>query len=623
MIDLHDLLDIWDDRRLAQGPFIERMREIKQHYEGDVVLPLPELDRSEKAAVANLFIMGIDHHGMRISSVPPNVFFPPDRPGFKHHDEIAHKRKQAGMGMWEASEMEIKDGRRARWFVAYATSPVVIKPDRKIRGPRWHLRDPLSSYPAPTSDPDDMLPDDTIFAYTRTWGWLKHHHPEAADTVRRYEHVERDDECTVIEYIDAEEIVLAVVGERFDRGHGGQPRLTRDGTPYYSKRSGLYVPAHSSKILGTEEIVELTRIRNRADRPLSVHPGRITLDSPQGQFDGMIGMFQMQAKLQALEINAVARDVYPDVWLVQRQNEQAKVIRYANGITGVVGIVEGGDLTTINEQPGYMTNQTIDRLERNMRVESAIAPEFGGESGNNIRTGRRGNSILEAVVDFPVAEAQKVLARSKAHEFQTAIAVDKAYFGSAKKSFYVSWKGARGHVDYTPNEIWTSDAVVVEYPQPGTDVNGLGIAAGQRVGQKSLSIQSFMEMDPMVKDPTREYQRIVAEDLDRAGLMALQTRASNGEIPEIDLARMKELILQGMSWEQAVKKVDEETRERQSTTVDPAAPGSPEAMPGLANPGVGAEVGVAEPPTIPDLGALMGSLRRPHMKLDIEQGAVA
>ena len=76
--------------------------------------------------------------------------------------------------------------------------------------------------------------------------------------------------------------------------------------------------------------------------------------------------------------------------------------------------------------PGYKTDVALDRLERQERLEGAIPAEFGGESGTNIRTGRRGESILSATVDFRVQEAQEIFASSLVEEDKIAIAIEKA-----------------------------------------------------------------------------------------------------------------------------------------------------------------------------------------------------
>src|SRR5689334_6741180 len=110
---------MWRDRRTTHGPVIERMREIRDAYGGDLVVPLPELDASERSAVANLFQSGLDQMGMRIASTLPNVLYPPTRPGIEVQEERARVRTRATVGWWEANGMNLKMRRRARHLIGY------------------------------------------------------------------------------------------------------------------------------------------------------------------------------------------------------------------------------------------------------------------------------------------------------------------------------------------------------------------------------------------------------------------------------------------------------------------------------------------------------------------------
>ena len=61
-------------------------------------------------------------------------------------------------------------------------------------------------------------------------------------------------------------------------------------------------------------IVELERVPNPLGQTPVVCAQRISLDGAQGQFDGILGMYQMQARLMALEVIAVQKGVFPDTW---------------------------------------------------------------------------------------------------------------------------------------------------------------------------------------------------------------------------------------------------------------------------------------------------------------------
>lgn len=585
-----DILEVFHERKSRHGQVASRMRDIRDAYNGDVVIPLPELERNERPAVANLTAMGLDQIGARIASTVPDPRYPTRGPGQREQRRSRDKR-QATLGWWEGNTMDLKLGRRARHLVGYGISPVLIRPDFRRGYPRWEIKDPLATYPAPSADPDDPCVDDVIFAVKRSLSWLRRRYPEAMSILAKPQECDGDHRFEVLEYADGAELVTVVVGQ------------TDDDTP---------IPFSLPGAKG-RPVVELQRLVNRAGVCPAVVPGRINLDRRMGQFDGMIGMHQMQARLFALEAIAVEKGIFPDQWIVARQNETPDIVAVPDGRRGQVGIVKGGDLRDVNLQPGYQTFPTIDRLERAQRLTGGIPAEFGGESATNVRTGRRGENILSATIDFGIQEAQRVLSASMAAENVRAVAVDKGYHDTAK-SFYVSWHKAKGHVDYKPSELFDTDHNVVSYAHAGTDVNGLVVSGGQRVGMGTLSKRGFMEMDPLIDDPEAEADRIVAESLEFALLQSVQAQASQGAIPPADLARIMQLVREDQEdLAGAVERAQREAQERQAQMVQASAP---EAQPGLALPGAGAEMTpIPEEPLGPspeNLSRLLASLRRPQ-----------
>jgi hypothetical protein len=125
----------------------------------------------------------------------------------------------------------------------------------------------------------------------------------------------------------------------------------------------------------------------------------------------------------------------------------------------------------------------------------------------------------------------------------------------------------------------------------------------------TMSKRSFMTIDPLVDDPEFEHDAVIAEQLEQALLASIQQQASEGIIPPADLARIMELVANDqMELAEAVDKVQKEAQERQATEVDPM---SPEAQPGLALPGMGAEAMPAPgggPQQAPPLAELLGAL---------------
>jgi hypothetical protein len=286
-----DIVQIFNDRRNARGPLIGAMERLQAHYNGEIIVPLPEMDRDEQSAVSNNIVTGVDAYGQRIASVTPMITCPPLNPRLKGSQDKADTRRKVYYGWWEQNKMGLILRQRARWLVGYASAPVVIKPDMTRGIPRWEERNPLTVYPAPSSRAWEMCPEDCIVAVTRTLREVKAMWPDKWRLVADPD-TPLDTRFTILEYSDPElraSILLAptdLYQTRAFRGHPG--------------------------------FVELAAVQNRIGMCNVVAPGRITLDRLAGQFDQLVGPYRMRAKLMAMELLAAEAGVFPDTYLVTR-----------------------------------------------------------------------------------------------------------------------------------------------------------------------------------------------------------------------------------------------------------------------------------------------------------------
>lgn len=581
MKTVEEIVDLYKERRDALGPVLQQMIEVRRLANGDVIVPLSELDRTTRSSVANLFVTGLEQMSMRSASTLASVYFPALREGQDRSMKLARDRKRAMEAMWAQNRMQQKDRRRYRHYYAYASAPVFLKPNFDKRLVEWHVRNPLDTFAAPVTDPDNPVPDNCIFTYNRTYRWLMQNYGPVLDGTLRVGEPKWDDMFVILEYVCDNEIVTCVLGtEKEKNSYTGQ---------FYQGAS----------------VVELSRIPNRTGMPLVVIPQRVGLDRQHGQFDGVIGMYYTRARLQALTEIAIERGIFPDEYLIARPGENPEVIQIADGKTGQLGVVKGGDIQQLQQNPGYKTDVALDRLERQERLEGAIPAEFGGESGTNIRTGRRGDSILSATVDFRVQESQDIFASSLMEEDKIAIAIEKTYWGNSAKSFFIPGMGG-GIKDYTPNKLWETDFHYVAYSASGSDVNSLVVTLGQTLGVGLISKESAREAHPMIADPELERDRIVAESIEQALLSSIQAQAAdpNGPYQPDDLAYIATQVQANkMTLAQAIQAAQKRAQERQAT---PAPAGAPETMPGLAMPGMGAEQPMGS--AAPSLEGLLGQL---------------
>jgi hypothetical protein len=585
MISPEEIVQLYHARRKTLAPRLARMNELRQAYCGELEIPLPELDRTERPMVANLIAQGLDGTAQRISTTLPNVTCPPTRAGFDNSEQRAEQRRNVIYGWWTMNKLSKIQRRRARWLVGYSSAPVIIRPDPVRSIPKWQERNPLTALPPPG---DDLDPPNMIFSFRKSLAWLRAIYPESIaglDLGKPSNEVSPDTEFTVVEYADYDCIAQIVLGAAPDQSTSSS----------YAQPMGVPRPGRPW--------AEIEWHPNLAGICPVVNPTRISLDDPVGQFDGLIGLYWWQSKLMALGGIAAQRDVFPDEWLEERANEVGAIEVEADGQQGIRGLVKGGQIRSTHAPPGQQTMGMINVMERNMRLSGGIPAEMTGESPTNIRTARRGAQVLSSAIDFTIQEAQEIFEASLEEENVRAIAIDKAYFGAQTKSFYFSWNNTKGRGSYVPNDTFETDENQVRYSFPGADINELIVGGGQRLGMKTMSNHRFMELDPLIEDPEFEHQRIISEGLEQGTLQSLLQGIASSQIPPSDAARISQLVLEKQKplWE-AIQIAQKEAQQRQATTGPPGspeapvAPGSPEAQPGLAAPGAGAEAGTIQPP---------------------------
>lgn len=576
---LDEIAQLLQDRQSKRSGFIHTMQAVRDNYNGDVIIPMPEMDKAEKPAVANLIKTGLDQTAMRIASTMPSLYYPPLEDGNNASEKRARVRTQANAGWWEVNNLNLQMRRRARLLIGYSSAPVMIRPDLKWGFARWDIKNPLDVFTPENDDPGNFTPDDIITTFTRNRAWLKNRYPDA-EAALKSKNPKPGDKIMLAEYNDADVTVLMAISDAKDN--------------LYEQLAG--VPR-----------VELERIPNRAGICLAVNPSLISLDKPMGQFDSLLGMYELQAKLMALEVIAVERGIFPDTYLVSRPNEIGKFVSGPHdGRTGNVNIVTGGAVDVRSPVPSQATGQMIDRMERAQRIGGGTPADMTGESASNVRTGKRGDAIMSATIDFNIQEAQEIFSASLEAENKRAVAIAKTYFGNEKKSFYISTQNFKGSVDYVPNRDFETDNNIVTYSHSGADANALIVGLGQRKGLGMISTETAMQIDPMIADPAKEKDRVIAEQLENTLLQSIQAQAQQGIIPPADLAAIAGYVkTDKLTLAQAVAKVHADAQKRQAT----AAPaGAPETMPGLGAPGQGAEQPAASPTAAPTIASVLSSL---------------
>lgn len=589
-----EIIHLYRQRLNFYGPLHQKMKMVQSIYNGTMEIPLPDMEENTMPSVPNLLAQGVDQMAGRITSVIPSVNFASMKPGVRSSDRRALVASRTISGWWQEDRLPMKMKQRGRHQIAYGMSPVVIRWNQKDSRPTWQVRHPLETFPSTDIIPGHLSPTDCIFAYRRSVAWLqqKGYGPQLGALTGNY-NMPADASILLLEYVNKDITHMIATGYR---------------TP--DQYNMIDIDVTGMQLRGvTLEYYE----NNTGDECPVVIPMRITLDTAGGQFDNMIGMYYQQSKLMALEVIAVEKGIFPDTYLVSRPGEVGRFLDGPHdGRTGMVNIIAGGDIREIVSSPGYLTNPTIDRLERNQRVTAGIPAEFGGESGGNIRTGRRGDAVLSAVIDYPVAEAQQTFAYALEEENEIAIELAKKWAGNEKRTIYVGTGNSARPVTYIPNETFATSEHVVSYPAAGSDLNSLIIGIGQRVGLGIMSKQTASTLDPYIDNPELEHDTIIAEGLEQALMAGIQQQAASGAIPPLVVAKVMKLVQDDrLELAEALNKVTEEAMKEKEA--EQAAMETPESLTADATLSAmaGPQAAIQGPnPSQQNLGALLSTLRR-------------
>jgi hypothetical protein len=555
MKTVDEILSLYKQRVSFYGPVQSRMKMIQSIYNGTMEVPLPDMEQNAMPSSPNLLAAGVDQMAGRITSVTPSIAFSSYNPGVRKYDRIAQAASRTIGGWWQSDRMSMKMKQRGRHLIAYGMSPVVVRWDYEEKRPTWQVRHPLETYPSTDIIPGRITPTDCIFAYRRSVAWMRSMgYEDRLYSLMGRGDMPNDASVLLIEYVDAGSTQMVMAGYKTTDPYAAPFEMVSGGSSFKG--------------------ILLEQYPNMSDGCPVVIPMRITLDTAAGQFDNMIGMYYQQAKLMALEVIAVEKGIFPDTYLVSRQGEIGRFLDGPHdGRTGMVNIIAGGDIRDIQSQPGYLTNPTIDRLERNQRVTAGIPAEFGGESSTGIRTGRRGDAVLSAVIDYPVAEAQEAFAFALEQENEVAIGLAKSWDGNNKRTIYIGTGNSFSPVTYVANETFITTEHVVAYPATGSDLNSLIIGIGQRVGLGIMSKQTAANLDPYVDNPEVEHDRIIAESLEQALVASIQQQASSGSLPPLVLSKIMQLVRDDkMEIAEALNKVTEDAMKEQKSKAEAETP---------------------------------------------------
>ena len=594
---MESIISIMRQRRSQDSILIRQMIEIRDRYNGDVVLPVPDVDQSPTLDIPTprLISMAVDGHAMRAASTKPTIKTPYLNAAKAESRKAAEIRRKVLYSKWNDSQMDIKLYRWYRQMAAYGTAALIVIPDDREGKAKIELRDSLTTYPELRDPSDIRSPKNVGFIYGRSIDWIVSHFPGSNDFFYNAANKEWDTLWDVVEWIDEHEVVIGVLGPRM-------PAYSpQDARPY--GYGGF----------------ELARWENRAGIVPVVCPRRVTLDRVMGQMSTMVDTVDLYARMTALELLAAERHVFPDIVMMSDTNQQARLVsgNWKDGRTGEVNIVDGarGVQYLTAGEPGFIP-QVLEKLEDTIRQSGGASDLYGGDNPGGLRTGRALQQMGSFSIDPGVQESQKVAEKALSCILECALEVEKAYYPNKKHVSFTGLQGDDEVIEYKPSEV-DSSICSVTYPLPGADISQMSVAVSQLVGAGLASEHTGRVIHPLISDADQEEKLINIEKVQSAVLAGFGQQVAAGQVPLPDSVRVLELLRSGKTIEESINTAQEEAQKRQASQAPPPGEGqatSPGEQPGLAMPGMGVEQNPAIPPPSASLQNLHGitqALRQP------------
>jgi hypothetical protein len=601
MRSFDEICFVTEGMRLSDGPLKRQMQDVRARYNGDWVLPVPDVEGAPHLPPLTpaLIADAVDNIALAAGGIMPFIHCPPIDAGKQtgvRSREFADIRSKALKATWFENNMKLVMRRAYRQLAGYATTCFVVLPDFETGVPMVRLRDPLSAYPEP-KDPEDLtLPNYVAFVYGKSGHWIAKNYPESTNIVNDRD---LDEMWDLVEWVDAEHVVVGIIGPR--------NKLWND-TPEY--------------LMGAR--MELRRWANKAGVVTAVIPHRVTLDRVASQVANICGITDLMAKLMALDIIATEKSIFPDTYIIGKAGQAPTLVggKWKDGRDGDVNVILDADAVgQLRATPDPNNKATMDRLERNARVSTSNVPQFGGETYGALRTGRGIDALGGMAVDPKVQELQEIMEVAGRHLNEAIFATYEGYHPRKQFSLYTGGTGAGGVVEFQPSTHFESRQNAVNYAVPGADVQGTTVNLGQLLGTKAISLTTFRSKHPWIDDPDAEARLRTEEDLEEAVMIGFLEQVRSGAIPLIDAVNVESYVRAGNDIIQAILQADEDARARQAALppTPPAADNQmampPGMQPGLSMPGMGAEAGLGPggeplPPNIPPPEPSQGNFRK-------------
>lgn len=329
-------------------------------------------DTTSYLPVANLMLSGLERQAQRIGILPAVRVDPPMRRRENESDRRGAEKRERIIETYDRwSNLQIQQPQAARWLLGYGFVPYVVSDSIDSKSgqpfPNVEIRDPYNVSTAPWSmgqQPEDML--------------IQHIIPE-----RRLKQMYPGRGFRRRAAISGGAVLLdrgsyTGEGNAFSGSNWANPQ--NDGIEVWEYFS---VAGRTMFVPETRDILTFVPTPENVSRPFHIAK-RFSFDRLVGQFDHMIGLMGMMARLNILAFISVMDDVFAETNVIGDMLGP----EYVRGRFGVNTFTQGTRIEKGTGTSSFEAFQQIDRVERQARLVGAYPVTDDAQSPNSFVTGQ-------------------------------------------------------------------------------------------------------------------------------------------------------------------------------------------------------------------------------------------
>ena len=340
----------------------------------------------------NMLQSGIDRLAQKISGVPQVRVDVPNEVDSARAKNRAEKLERIVTSYDEKQNLNLQLAQAARWLPGYGFCAWVISTKRDANGyyyPSAELRDPYDTFPGnfgPDQKPRELAVVRRVPRYK-----LAQIYPEFAKEILKQD----DEDDTGQEYQDYATPFMSYDTNREQQWEDNTSQGVRI-IEYYDQ-GGTY-------IIFPERNLILDFIPNTLSTPPFVFVKRVSFDQLKGQYDHVIGLMAMMAKINIMSAIAMEDSVFTETNI----SGEIESGQYRKGRFAINYLSPGTQVSKPQNNMPYQLFQQVDRLERQLRMVGGYPVTDDSQSPNSFVTGA-GLSELNSTMSLMINEYRELI----------------------------------------------------------------------------------------------------------------------------------------------------------------------------------------------------------------------